>query len=320
MVFLVGLLSATTAYAAGTVSFSTPANNSTYAPGTSITPTGLASATGTTGDGLDLAIVIDVSGSTLGGGLDAEKAAAKALLDTLPAGSTSVTIIAFNSSAQTVAQLTPLTPSTNIDALKSAIDSLSSGGGTTIGDGIEAAAAELTGANATPGRSTQMVVLSDGVSDGNPAAAAAAAVAAGVDNIHSVAIPGADTTTMAAIATSGNGTFVDLTNEDLSELTSIFDGTGGSLVGIDHIEITLPDGTVINPNSISGIGAFTVDAAYNLHLGANTWTVTAYFSDQTSATTTVTVYASEVPVPAAWTFMLGGLGMMGAIRLRRRRA
>lgn len=329
LVLSLGLLGGGVANAAGTVSFNSPADGSSAPVGTSITPTGIASGTGTTGSGLDLAIVIDVSGSTGGAVIAAEKAAAIALINSVPAASTSVTIVSYDSSANVVSSLTPLTPASNIATLTAAINGLSAGGGTFIGTGINAAAAELTGANATAGRSTQMVVMSDGFSSGNPALSAANAVAGGVDNVHSVAVgSGANVSQMQAIATSGNGTFIDLTSgsaaQVAAQLQAIFAGTGGSLVGVQSIAITLPDGTVIDPNSVSGIGAFTVDQAFNIGLGPNTWSVTATFTDGSTATDTVTVNGTAVtgavPLPAGLPLMVGALGIMGALRLRRRQS
>jgi hypothetical protein len=128
---------------------------------------------------------------------------------------------------------------------------------------------------------------------------------------------------MESIATSGNGTFVDLTTEDISGLSGIFSGTGGSLVGVSSIKITLPDGTVIDPNSVSGIGTFTADQEYMITAGLNTWMVEATFTDGSTATDTVSVTGTvtqtgAVPLPAGLTLLLGGLGVMGAMRARRK--
>ncbi|WP_050664125.1 PEP-CTERM sorting domain-containing protein [Roseovarius tolerans] len=141
-----------------------------------------------------------------------------------------------------------------------------------------------------------------------------------MENVHAVSLPGANDATMQGIATAGNGVWSDGT--DLSTLEAIFNGTGGSLVGIDKIVVTLPDGTPIDPNAVSGIGAFTVDSPFNIALGPNTWSVTAFFTDGTSATDTVTVngVTAAIPLPAALPLLLGGLGMLGLFGARRRKS
>ena len=77
----------TQAQAAGSVSFTSPPDGSSAPVGASITPTGIASGTGTAGSGLDLVLVLDTSGSTgfnNSAGLNAEKNAAKALIGPVP--------------------------------------------------------------------------------------------------------------------------------------------------------------------------------------------------------------------------------------------
>ncbi|KNX40165.1 von Willebrand factor type A domain protein [Roseovarius tolerans] len=158
----VGLFGGSAANAAGSVQFNSPADGSSAVVNTAITPTGSASITGTTGDGLDLVLVLDSSGSMGGSRAAAQRAAAKALVASLPTSTSSVSIVEFDSDANLVIGLTPLTPASNITAINAAIDVVDASGGTFIGSGIDEATGILTGAGATASRSQQMVVLSDG--------------------------------------------------------------------------------------------------------------------------------------------------------------
>jgi hypothetical protein len=305
---------ASTAIAAPSVAWLAPPNNSAFPAGSIQAPVGQASAGVVGGTGLDLALVVDTSGSMGGSGITAAKTAAVALVDALPQNTTSVTVIRFNSSAQTVQVLTALNPSKA--SVIAAINGLTTGGNTTIGSGIDQAVSELNGPLATAGRSKQMVVLSDGFSSGTPQNNAAAAVVAGIDSVHSVGIPGHNVAQMQAIATSGNGVY---TAGDLTTLTGIFDGTGGNLVGIDHVDLIEPDGTVHPNYPIDGLGNFTAPG-YALAAGPNTWTATAYDSTGASASAQLTLIGTTVnqTPDGGSSLVLLGLGLAGLFVARRK--
>jgi len=311
-------------HAATSVSWLTPADNSSYPTGTNVSPTGVASGIGSTGGtGLDLVLVLDSSGSM---GISTsgktrrqwQAEAAIALVNSLPTGTTSVGIVEFDSDANLVTGLTSLIPVSNITALEAAINSVNASGGTNIGSGIRRATSELTGANHTVGRTQMMLVLSDGSTSGNPAIDAAAAITAGVDAVHSVGIPGHNVTTMTNIAASGNGVYTNVS--DLTTITNLFNGTGGSLVGLDRVDVEMPDGTLLTNVATDALGNFQV-GPYSLATGANDFVATAIGTDGTTATDTLTLYgvaASGVPESGGLALLvIGLLGLIGGKKIRR---
>ncbi|MBS0424634.1 MAG: PEP-CTERM sorting domain-containing protein [Proteobacteria bacterium] len=118
---------------------------------------------------------------------------------------------------------------------------------------------------------------------------------------------------MQSIATAGNGIYTNADN--LTNLIDLFNGTAGNLVGIDHVDVTMNDGTFISHIAIDGLGNFTLPNAI-LFFGANVFTVVAYDTLGNSASTNLILTA--VPEPSTYAMLSMGLILVGWIGSRRR--
>ena len=314
------------AVASPSVQWTSPPNNSTYLVGTGVTPTGLASGFLDPGVGLDLALVLDASGSmgtnATSGGVTKSRLlwqaeAAIALVNSLSKVNTAVAVIQYGNSASLSLELTPTTSATDI---VNAINAIPASGLTATGDGIALAEGHLN-AKGTTGRSKQMVVISDGQRNTgvDPVTAAGNANTNSGIVVHGVVIPGGTPTEMQNIANAGGGTFFDArTDAGLQSLLALFSGTGGTLVGVDKVEVILPDGTVV-PNALTDpFGNFSVN--WNIELGNNPFKAIATFTDGSTRVADLNLVgvSGVIPLPASMWLLLGGLGAL--VGLRRRKA
>ena len=108
---------------------------------------------------LDLALVIDRSGSMRGGSLDAVKDALRTLLPKLTVRDR-VMLVQFDDRAETVMSLRPMDQNGRED-LSDGIDRLETRGGTNIEDGIERAYRALDPLSAEEGRSKRVMLFTD---------------------------------------------------------------------------------------------------------------------------------------------------------------
>jgi len=319
------------ASAAVSVSWTSPANNSTFLVGTTVTPQGLASASGTTGTGVDFSIVMDSSGSMRGSATAVDsngntvnkpksawqREGAISLVNGLPDTAT-VSIIRFDANASAVIGQTLLDPAGRA-AVIAAINGVGDAGpATRIDLGIDTSASTML--PGTPGFNQAMVVFSDGSpTGGNANASAAAAVVAGVESVDAVALPGSNVSVMQNIATNGNGTFVNATS-DIGLVNNLLSGIGGSLpVGLASLEVTDPDGNTFSQGV--GVGGVFVVPSYDIKLGNNIWSVigTDTLGNTASASLNLIGVEAAIPLPATGILLLSVLGGgLGLSRLRRR--
>ncbi len=154
-------------------------------------------------DALAVVLAIDTSGSMQGAPIESAKAAAKEFVGKMPSG-TQIAVVGFNDAPYAVSPF-----STDVGALKNAIDGVTATGDTALYDGVGAAVAQLSAAS---GSRHAIVLLSDG---GDTAS---------TTNLQA---------SSAALATAGTSFYAAalLTSEtDLRSLNQLADSAGGRVV------------------------------------------------------------------------------------------
>ena len=214
---------------------------------------------------IDLALVIDDSGSMSGSKLIAAQDGAKLLVDKLNSGAFSA-LVSFNSTATRPFDLTAMDEAGQI-ALNTAIDQLSAGGGTYIGAGVIYATEELTGdetlfpAVTSPSGNDRdnaqkiMILLSDGltVDEAGTLAAANLAKAEGI-RIITIAVEGADEPYMESLASSAD----DFYTADDTNLEAAFEEIAGTICTTRVVNLDIHPTSCPNPLSLNAKGLLPV--------------------------------------------------------------
>jgi hypothetical protein len=300
-----------------TPSWTTP-NNSTV-----IVPTGGSSpfqATGSVSIYFDAMLVVDTSGSmntntgqtAPNGGTrrgDWVLGGAEALVDALD-NDIRLGLVDFDLDSLVVAPLAPLGPPdavpSNRQELKTALRALDRVGGTDFAQAIDFTAEYLANVPGG-GNSKHLVVVSDGDSSSSEARMATMnAIAAGIDSVNTVGLPGADAVLMREIADLGNGVYVDGTN--LGALVDGFKSILDDAETLTQLDITLPDGSTVENVTVGSDGAFAIDGL--IRQGNNLFRAKATSNLGNIAFADLNVIGGVIPEPASGVLLLSASAVM----------
>jgi hypothetical protein len=219
-------------------------------------------------------------------------------------------LVDFDLDSLLVAPLAPLGPPAAVpshrQALKTALRALDRVGGTDFAQAIDFTAEYLANVPGG-GNSKHIVVVSDGDSSSTEARMATMnAIAAGVDSVNAVGLPGADAVLMREIADLGNGVFVDGTN--LGALVDGFKLILNDAETLTRLDITLPDGSTLENVAVGADGAFTIDGL--IRQGNNLFRATATSNLGNIAFADLNGIGGVIPEPATVALLFCAGAMM----------
>ncbi len=175
---------------------------------------------------IDVVEIIDRSGSMGGSKIAAARDAAKLFVDMMDTGD-KIGVVSFSSGSSVNFALTEIQDGTK-DQAKSAINSISAGGGTSIGAGLQAGWGQLQNYPDDPVRA--MVLMSDGHHNRSPHPDSVLPSIAGDVLIYTIGFgSGADATMMTNIASQRNGKYYYAPSE--KELREIYFAISGRIRG-----------------------------------------------------------------------------------------
>ena len=180
-------------------------------------------------------LVIDQSGSMSGPPITEARNAASDFVDlmNLQKDYDSVAVVSFDDMAYVLQKFTY-----DRGAAVGAVQSIAAGGGTDIAAGLTAAAAELARQTVLTDTRQVIILLSDGQSDPTAAIAAADLAKAQGVWIFTIALGGADTATLAKIASSSDAAYA---TGDPTTLMDIYSDIAAGIVGTVATDIAVTD-------------------------------------------------------------------------------
>jgi Mg-chelatase subunit ChlD len=222
--------------------------------------------------GVDVALVIDTSGSMGGEAIASAQSSAIQFTNRLDPATDRISLVSFESSASILSDLT-----NDFDAIRGLISGLEASGGTAIDAGLDAGGQALQGSD-RPAASQVVVLLSDGFSDPDAAIAAANAIKSRGINIISVGVGGGDQGLLSSIASKSSDFLFAETNRGLKQ---IFDETA---LRITDTRIAAKDLTLrfnLDTKHYSLIQNLLTDRPQIVSLGTVEWKIPVVYEGQT---------------------------------------